>query len=102
MDLAVEARPQGAVFSVKVQAGARRTAVAGCWNRALKLQIAAPAADGAANNACIAFLAEILKIGRRDLKIIRGEFSPHKVIRVSGLAADQVRERLAGFGKGDA
>lgn len=95
MRLAVECGKSGRVsFNVKVQAGAKHTAVAGIWNQALKLRITKPAVNGAANEACIVFLAGLLGVGRRDIEIVAGEHSTRKKITVAGLTPAQVRERL--------
>jgi hypothetical protein len=50
--------------------------------------------DGKANEACIDFFAKLLKVPRSSITIAAGETSRNKVIRVAGLSAEQVRERL--------
>jgi uncharacterized protein (TIGR00251 family) len=85
---------QGATFNVKVHPRAKKNAVTGEFGDALKLALTAPPVDGAANAACIKFLAEVLDVPRSSITIAAGESSRQKVIRVAGLSAAQVDERL--------
>ena len=92
--VAIHNSPGGATFAVKVHPRARRNAIGGEVGDALKLDITAPPVDGKANDACIEFFAKLLKVPRSSVTIASGETSRNKVIRVSGLTAQQVRERL--------
>jgi hypothetical protein len=85
---------QGATFAVKVHPRARRNAVAGEVGEALKVELTAPPEGGKANSACIAFLAEILGVSRSSVTIVAGATSRQKVVRVSGLSAEEVRRRI--------
>lgn len=84
----------GATFAVKVQPRAKKNAVTGEVGDALKIALTAPPLQGRANQACIEFLAGLLKVPRSSITIAAGESSRRKVIRVAGLTAEQVRERL--------
>ena len=85
----------GAVtFTVRVQPRARRNAVIGELGDALKLALTAPPVEGRANEACIEFLAEVLDVPRSAVSIISGQASRNKVIRVTGITAAQLCERL--------
>lgn len=86
--------PQGATFSVKVHPRAKRNAVAGEVGEALKLALTAPPVEGKANEACIRFIAELLDVSRSSVTIAAGESSRQKVIRVHGLTATEVEQRL--------
>ena len=85
---------QGATFAVRVHPRAKKNAIAGEVGDALKLALTAPPVEGKANAACIAFLGEILGVGRSAIRIIAGETNRQKVILVAGLSAEQVRKRL--------
>jgi len=50
--------------------------------------------EGAANAACLDFLADLLDLPQSQLEILRGSRSRTKVIRISGLTQDEVRARL--------
>ena len=86
--------PAGATFQVKVHPRARKNVITGVVGDALKLALTAPPVEGRANEACIAFLAGVLNVPRSSVTIAAGEGSRNKVIRVAGLSAVQVAERL--------
>lgn len=86
--------PAGAIFAVKIHPRARRNAITGEIADALKLSLTAPPVEGRANEACIEFLANLLKVPRSSVTIASGQSSPRKVIRVRGVSADEVQKRL--------
>ncbi len=86
--------PEGATFAVRVQPRARKNAIAGELDGALKLSLTAPPVDGKANQACIEFLAKLLKLPRSSITIASGQTGRNKVIRVAGLSAEKVLSRL--------
>ena len=86
--------PAGATFQVKVHPRARKNAITGVVGEALKLSLTSPPADGRANEACIAYIAKFLNVPRSSVTIAAGETSRQKLIRVAGLRAAQVEERL--------
>lgn len=69
---------------VVVQPGARKTEVTGPHGDELKIRVAAPPREGKANKELVRFLAETLGVAKRDVTIVRGETSRHKVLRVGG------------------
>ena len=62
----------------------------------LKIRVSAPAADGEANAALIAFLAKALKRPKSAVRLISGETARLKMIGVDGLEDSAVE---AAFGK---
>jgi uncharacterized protein (TIGR00251 family) len=84
----------GAIFSIRVQPRAKRDAVSGELGEALKVSLTAPPVDGKANEACVRFFAEVLQVPRSSVTIAAGETSRNKVIRVRGLSAAEVQEKL--------
>jgi uncharacterized protein (TIGR00251 family) len=84
----------GVTFTVKVQPRARRNAVTGELDGALKLALTAPPVEGKANEACVEFLAKFLKVPRSSVTIASGLTSRRKVVRVAGLSAKELRQRL--------
>ena len=81
-------------FEVKVHPRAKTNAITGEVAEALKLSLTAPPADGRANEACIEFLANLLKVPRSSVTIASGQSSRNKVVRVAGVTAKYVRDRL--------
>ena len=84
-----------ATFAIKVHPRARKNAITGTLGDALKLSLIAPPAEGRANEAAIEFLAEVLRLPRSSVTIAAGHRSRNKLVRVSGLSAAAVSERLA-------
>ncbi len=85
----------GATFAVRVHPRARKNAINGTLGDALKLSLTAPPAEGRANQACIEFLAEVLRLPRSSVTIAAGPASRNKVVRVSGFSASAMAERIA-------
>jgi uncharacterized protein len=92
--VAIKNSPSGATFAVKVHPRAKKNAITGEVGDALKLALTAPPVDGKANEACIEFFAKLLNLPRSSVTIASGQTSRNKVIRVAGLTAQQVRDRL--------
>lgn len=88
------AQPQ-ATLSVRVQPRASRNEVAGLVGETLKIRLMAPPVEGAANEACLAFLAKLLDLPPSRLAITQGERSRNKVVRITGLTQTEVTARLA-------
>ena len=86
--------PAGATFTVKIHPRARKNAINRKLGDALKLSLTAPPVEGRANDACIEFLANLLKVPRSSVTIASGQSSRRKVIRVSGVSAHEVQKRL--------
>jgi uncharacterized protein len=74
----------GWALALHVQPGAKRSAAAGLHGERLKLRIAAPAVDGRANDALVAFVAERLGVPKARVAVARGERSRDKLLVVSG------------------
>ncbi len=86
--------PSGATFQVKVHPCAKKNVITGEVGDALKVALTAPPVEGRANQACIAFLAEVLNVPRSSVTIAAGENNRNKVICVRPLSAAQVEEKL--------
>ena len=92
--LALQQSGADALLPVAVQPRASRNLVAGLHGNALKLLLTAPPVDGAANAACLRFLAELLGVSRARLSIIKGTKARQKLIRITEMSVDTVRQRL--------
>ena len=70
---------------------AKKTELAGLMDDGtLKIRLAAPPVDGAANKALIEFLAETLGIAKSQIDIIAGETSERKLLSLVGISPDEV------------
>ncbi len=79
----------GVRLAVRVTPRAARNGVDGMAADAegrpvLKLRLAAPPVDGAANDALIDFLADVLQMRKRDIEIRSGETGRLKILHLSG------------------
>ena len=81
-------------FRVRVAPRASRSAAAGEHDGALKVRVAAPPVEGAANDELTRFLARALGLPRSAVEILSGHASRTKLVRARGASAAQVR-RLA-------
>jgi uncharacterized protein (TIGR00251 family) len=79
-------------FKVRVVPRASRSAVVGEHDGALKVRVAAPPVEGAANEELTRFVAKALGVPVRAVSIVGGHTSRMKVLRVGGAtAADLLR-----------
>ena len=95
----VQDSTDGAVLTVHVQPKASRTECAGIHGDALKVRVAAPPVDGAANEELIRFLAREFSIARSAIHLESGASGRHKRIRLQGVTAQRVTARLIEKGK---
>lgn len=95
----IECRESGGAltFAVRVVPRASKSAVAGEHGGALKVRVAAPPVEGAANRELARLLAEEFGVPARAVEVLSGHASKTKVVRVRGATAAQLL-RLAGCG----
>jgi uncharacterized protein len=74
-------------FAVRVTARASRSEIAGEHNGALRVRIAAPPVEGAANRELTKLLAKTFKLPQSAVEIIAGNNSKNKTIRIHGADA---------------
>ncbi len=90
-------------LEVYVQPRASKTELAGRHDGMIKIRIAAPAVENAANRALIDFLAQHLGIAKRHVRVIAGAASRRKMVEIEGVAAAKIEAALGqAVGKGDA
>jgi uncharacterized protein (TIGR00251 family) len=82
-------------LTVEVRPRAGRDEIVGWQGAVLRVRVTAPPADGAANEAVRALLAERLGCARSRVEIVRGHTARTKVVRVMGLALGEAATRLA-------
>jgi uncharacterized protein (TIGR00251 family) len=81
-------------IAIRVQPRASRSEVVGTYGDAIKIRIAAPPVDGAANKELIAFLAKRLGLSKSAVQIVKGAQGRDKLVEIEGLSEKEVRERL--------
>ena len=72
------------IFKVQVVPRASRSEIVGEHNGALKVRLAAPPVDGAANEELVRTLARALGVKRGAVEITAGQTSKTKQVRVTG------------------
>lgn len=92
--MCVRAVEGGVEISVRAQPRASRSEVVGLHGAQIKIRIAAPPVDGAANTELIKLLAKALGVSRSALRVVRGEGSRSKVVRAEGATVAQTRVAL--------
>jgi len=92
----------GVTLAVRVQPGAKKTAIAGIYGEGaaaqLKIAVQAPPVEGRANEALVDFLAKTFGVPKRAVELVSGELSRSKVFAVSGVTLAQVEMRLRDSG----
>jgi uncharacterized protein (TIGR00251 family) len=81
---------------VRVTPRASKSEVLGMIEGQLKVKIAAPPVDGAANAELIKLLAKYFSVPKRSVQLVSGETSRLKKIRVVGLSQLEINEFLNG------
>ena len=88
--LIVQATKDGAILTVHIQPKASTTECVGIHGDAIKIRVAAPPIDGAANDELIRFLARRLSIPASAVQIKSGAGGRHKRVFVKGVNAEFV------------
>src|SRR5947199_10867721 len=83
-------------LSLRVQPRASRNSVAGWTGDILNIRLTAPPVEGAANAACLKFLADLLDLPRARVSLLRGKRARNKVVQITGLSQEEVYARLKG------
>ncbi len=67
---------------IKAQPGSSKNRFAQILGDELKINIKAPAVEGAANKELIKFLAKSFKVAKSDIELLSGQTSKKKVVRL--------------------
>lgn len=81
--------------SVYVQPRASKSEIAGMHGDALKIRLAAPPVDGAANEALIAFIAKRVGVSKSAVRIAAGDKSRRKTVEIITDDPDGARALLS-------
>lgn len=92
----VQQHDRSVSFLVRVHPRAKKNAITGEVGDAVKVSLTTPPVEGKANEACIEFFAKLLNVPRSSVTIASGQASRNKVIRVAGVTAQYVQDRLSG------
>jgi len=80
------------VFNVRVVPRASKSEIVGALGGALKVRIASPPVDGAANAELIKVLAKTFGIAKSEVEILSGQTSKTKQIKIMNLEPEKFLE----------
>ncbi len=75
----------GIRLRLRIQPRAATSEVAGLHGDRLRIRLSAPPVDGAANEALVRFLSEVLGVAPRAVEITAGHGARQKTVHVSGV-----------------
>ena len=90
----VRAVAGGVELLLHVQPRAANTGLAGVHGDRIKVRVAAPPVENAANRELLRFLAGLFGLPERDVELVSGERGRRKVVRLSGISRVDVEARL--------
>ena len=86
--------PDGCTLTIRIHPGARKNAITGTHNSALKISLTTPPVEGRANEALIAFLSDQLRVPKSRIAILTGATNRSKTLRITGKSAAEVQAAL--------
>jgi len=85
----------GVRLETRITPRASRNAIEGIREGRLVVKVTASPVDEAANAAVVDTVSRALGLSRRDVSIVAGDHSRMKSLALSGVSADEVRQRLS-------
>ena len=76
------------IFNVRVVPRASKSEIAGIFDGALKIRLASPPVDGAANAELIKLLSKTLGVSKSAIEILGGQSARTKQVKISGVEAE--------------
>jgi len=90
----IDLTPDGVRLTLHIQTRASRTEIAGRHGDAIKIRLAAPPVDGAANAELVTFLADRLGVPRSAVVIRHGESGRRKTVEIRGMNISRAEQGL--------
>ncbi len=95
----LRASAAGVTLAVRAQPGAKKTAITGIYGEGaaaqLKIAVHAPPLEGRANQALIAYLAELFSLPKNAVELVTGELSRSKVFLLRGVTLERAQSKLS-------
>lgn len=86
---------EGVVLALHIQPGAKKTEYMGLHGDALKVRVAAPPVEGAANEALCAWLASLCNVPKKAITIQAGQTGRRKSVLLKGVTVGTVQVMFA-------
>lgn len=93
--LKLEENTQGVILPVRAQPGARKNAILGVREGALRVAVTSAPEKGKANQAIIAVLAKSLGVSKSTIELRSGETSRQKKFLITGMRIQELRDGLS-------
>jgi hypothetical protein len=90
----LEQDPRGIIVPVRAHAGARRNAILGERQGALRVAVSAAPEKGKANRSIAELLSDKFGVPKSAIEIIAGDTSPQKRFLIVGATAEEIRRAL--------
>lgn len=84
----------GVLLPIKAHAGARRNAVTGTHDGALKISVSQAPEKGKANSAIIEVLADALKISKNRIELYSGQTSSQKKFLIRAVTVQELMSSI--------
>lgn len=94
--ISITPHPEGCLLSVRAQPGARKNAIVGEHDGALKVAVTAPPEDGRANDAIADLLRKWLGLKRGQIELSGGFRSRDKLFVIRGANAVELAALIEG------
>ncbi len=91
----LESHTSGVVIRVKARPGARRDAIAGLHDGALRIDVTAAPEKGQANEAIAALLAKTFGVAKSSIELISSPANPRKRFLLAGLDLATAEKRFS-------
>jgi len=102
--LKIRENAEGLSFQIRVQPRASKNRIVGQYGDALKICLTAPPVDNAANNACRAFIADLLSVAKSDVEILSGQSGRNKRIMIycpeKKVGRNAIKDKIASLANG--
>lgn len=95
--IAIREDEMGINVKIYVQPRASETTIDGCYGDSLKIRVAAPPVEGAANDTCRRFLASLCHTARENVTLTAGQRGRVKLFRLHGISRDFFLRQVEAF-----
>src|SRR5262245_62160933 len=87
--------PDGVLLSIKLQPRASTNEIGDPLGTELRIKVAAPPVDAAANEALLRLLADHFNCPRSRVELVRGHTSRHKTVKLHGISVETALGKLS-------
>ncbi|SMP51444.1 hypothetical protein SAMN06265222_103273 [Neorhodopirellula lusitana] len=91
----IQPTAHGCTLTIRVTPKAKRAAIGGAHDGALKVAVTVVPEDGKANKAVIAAISKRLGVSKSSIEIINGQTNRVKTLSIAGIQPAELREMLA-------